>query len=194
MNATVGLRERKKAATRQALHDAALRLVAERGIDQVTVEEIADAAMVSRRTFSNYFSNKEEALFHGHRVWVQRLVELVHARPAAEGPWDALRRATERLSAESADMDLQTIAARRLLRNHPSLVVHQNAVYAANERDLAAELIGRMPGDPDTPLRARVLAATFLATVRVASQHWIDNPDQSLPDLLRKSFAYSPQR
>jgi len=150
--------------------------------------------MVSRRTFSNYFSNKEEALFHGHRVWVQRLVELVHARPAAEGPWDALRRATERLSAESADMDLQTIAARRLLRNHPSLVVHQNAVYAANERDLAAELIGRMPGDPDTPLRARVLAATFLATVRVASQHWIDNPDQSLPDLLRKSFAYSPQR
>jgi AcrR family transcriptional regulator len=194
MNATVGLRERKKAATRQALHDAALRLVAERGIDQVTVEEIADAAMVSRRTFSNYFSNKEEALFHGHRVWVQRLVELVHARPAAEGPWDALRRATERLSAESADMDLQTIAARRLLRNHPSLVVHQNAVYAANERDLAAELIGRMPGDSDTPLRARVLAATFLATVRVASQHWIDNPDQSLPDLLRKSFAYSPQR
>src|SRR6185503_1595335 len=188
MNATVGLRERKKAATRQALHAAALRLVAERGIDQVTVEEIADAAMVSRRTFSNYFSNKEEALFHGHRVWVQRLVELVHARPAAEGPWDALRRATERLSAESADMDLQTIAARRLLRNHPSLVVHQNAVYAANERDLAAELIGRMPGDPDTPLRARVLAATFLATVRVASQHWIDNPDQSLPDLLRKSF------
>jgi AcrR family transcriptional regulator len=194
MNATVGLRERKKAATRQALHDAALRLVAERGIDQVTVEEIADAAMVSRRTFSNYFSNKEEALFHGHRVWVQRLVELVHARPAAEGPWDALRRATERLSAESADMDLQTIAARRLLRNHPSLVVHQNAVYAANERDLAAELIGRMPAAPDTPLRARVLAATFLATVRVASQHWIDNPDQSLPDLLRKSFAYSPQR
>ena len=194
MNATVGLRERKKAATRQALHDAALRLVAERGIDQVTVEEIADAAMVSRRTFSNYFSNKEEALFHGHRVWVQRLVELVHARPAAEGPWDALRRATERLSAESADMDLQTIAARRLLRNHPSLVVHQNAVYAANERDLAAELSGRMPGDSDTPLRARVLAATFLATVRVASQHWIDNPDQSLPDLLRKSFAYSPQR
>jgi AcrR family transcriptional regulator len=194
MNATVGLRARKKAATRQALHGAALRLVAERGIDQVTVEEIADAAMVSRRTFSNYFSNKEEALFHGHRVWVQRLVELVHARPAAEGPWEALRRATERLSAESTDMDLQTIAARRLLRNHPSLVVHQNAVYAANERDLAAELIGRMPAGRDTPLRARVLAATFLATVRVASQHWIDNPDQSLPDLLRRSLTYSPQR
>ena len=194
MHVEGGLRERKKQQTRAALAEAALRLALEKGPDQVTVEEIADAAMVSRRTFSNYFSNKEEALFHGHRVWVQRLVELVHARPAAEGPWDALRRATERLSAESADMDLQTIAARRLLRNHPSLVVHQNAVYPANERDLAAELIGRMPGDPDTPLRARVLAATFLATVRVASQHWIDNPDQSLPDLLRKSFAYSPQR
>jgi AcrR family transcriptional regulator len=194
MDGTVGLRERKKAATRRALHEAALRLVAERGIDQVTVEAIADAAMVSRRTFSNYFSSKEEALFHGHRAWVRRLLELVHARPASEGPWEALRRATDRLSAESDDMDLQTIAARRLLRNHPSLIAHQSAVYAAIERDLAAELASRMAEHPDTPLRSRVLAATFLTTVRVTAQHWIDHPDESLPDLLRRALGYSMRR
>ena len=57
-----GLRERKKAATRQALHEAAVRLAIAHGPDRITVEAVADEAGVSRRTFSNYFANKEEAL------------------------------------------------------------------------------------------------------------------------------------
>lgn len=67
MDEITGLRERKKAATRLALHESALRLAAEQGPDGVTIEAIADAANVSRRTFSNYFSSKEEALFTATR-------------------------------------------------------------------------------------------------------------------------------
>jgi AcrR family transcriptional regulator len=192
MEATLGLRERKKAATRQALHEAALRLAIEHGIDNVTVEAIADAAMVSRRTFSNYFSSKEEALFHADRVFTQRLVALVHARPSAEPPWTALSRATDELLPQELDVD--RLASRRLLRNHPSLLSHQVAVYATNERDLAAELIHRMPPGADTPLRSRILAATFLTTVRVTTQYWFDHQDRPLPELIHEALTLAVDR
>ena len=57
-----GLRERKKVATRQALGVAAMRLAIERGLDNVLVEDIAEAAGVSARTFNNYFASKYEAI------------------------------------------------------------------------------------------------------------------------------------
>ena len=59
------LRERKKEATRRALYEAVLELAVAKGFDAVTVEAVADRANVSRRTFSNYFPNKEAAEIAG---------------------------------------------------------------------------------------------------------------------------------
>src|SRR5215212_8411293 len=94
---SVGLRERKKMATRQALYEAAVRLAVEHGLERLTVEAIADAADVSRRTFSNYFPNKEEALLWSDRVRVRRLLDLVRERPAEEPPEHALAAAAREL-------------------------------------------------------------------------------------------------
>ncbi|MFR9778611.1 TetR/AcrR family transcriptional regulator [Micromonospora sp. MS34] len=188
MAESTGLRERKKAATRLALHEAALRLAAEQGPDRVTVEAIADAAHVSRRTFSNYFSSKEEALFHGDTARLRRMLDLLHERPADEPPWTALSRAALDLAADVYDDSARSwLTGRRRLHGHPGLIAHQVAAYTAIERELAAEL-ARRAGRPGA-LRSRVLAATFLATLRVAVQHWLEHPDGSLVDTLGAALA-----
>src|SRR5690242_5600875 len=120
-----GLRERKKAATRQALHDAAVRLAIEHGLERVTVEAIADDAGVSRRTFSNYFGGKEEALMYGDLQRVRKLIAGVRARPAGEPPWAALTAAAEEFYRELGALDPQRVAQTRLVRNHPTLLAAQ---------------------------------------------------------------------
>ncbi|MEU8301228.1 TetR family transcriptional regulator [Micromonospora sp. NPDC048909] len=189
MDETTGLRERKKAATRLALHEAALRLAIEEGLDRVTVEAIADAANVSRRTFSNYFSSKEEALFHGDTMRLSRMLELIREQPTDEQPWPALTRAALRLTEEAFhDADPSWLTRRRQLRGHPGLAAHQVAAYATIEREVAAELALRLTG-ADVTLRSRVLASTFLTTVRVAVQHWYEHPERPLIDTVRAALA-----
>lgn len=191
MDTQVGLRERKKAATRQALHEAAVRLALSQGFERLTVEAIADAAMVSRRTFSNYFSSKEEALLYGELLRMRRLVELVRSRPADEPIWSALSHAAEQLTIEEGEPDPRWLAQWRKLRGHPPFVAHQLAVYAAIERDLATEINARLPADARSALRARVLAATYLTMLRVATQQWTDQPDRPLLDLIRETLTYA---
>ncbi len=177
------LRTRKKAATRQSLHEAALRLAMERGLDGVTVEDIADAVGVSRRTFSNYFTNKEDAILHADRERTGVLVSLVEHRPAGEQPWQALRTASRELYRGRAVPDREWVAQLRLLRRHPSLLAQQAGDQITLERDLAAVLVAR-GHDLDEPL-ARLMTATFLAAVRTASVLWLeDSAERSLPDLV----------
>ncbi|MEE4598751.1 TetR family transcriptional regulator [Streptomyces sp. DSM 41524] len=185
---TTGLRERKKAATRQSLHDAAVLLAAEHGVESLTVEAIADAATVSRRTFSNYFASKEQALLHHDRARTVRLVELIRARPAGESLMAAVIGAAEQHCAEFA-ADPEQEERYRTLRLHPALLPELVATYAAAERDLAMAVEERLPAGPDTPLRAQILAATLLAAFRVVGQTALERRERDVVDLLRQALA-----
>ncbi|GAA1406006.1 TetR/AcrR family transcriptional regulator [Catellatospora coxensis] len=171
---TPTLRERKKEATRQALHEAVLRLAVERGLDAVTVDAIADEANVSRRTFSNYFANKEDALLYGDRVRVNALLELLRARPAGELPWQALTNAAVTHFEQIGEVDPNWVAQTRLLRRHPSLLAQQAAAQATLEQELAVEVAARDPGHPDEPMRSRVLAAVFMTALRTVFGLWVE--------------------
>jgi AcrR family transcriptional regulator len=177
------LRERKKAATRLALHRATVELAGARGLDAVTVDAIADHANVSRRTFSNYFANKEEALLYGDRLRYDRLLETLRNRPARETAWQALSRSVHELIAGVDQVDPVRLAQLRLVRSHPSLAAYQLSMQYTVERDLADELTARAArlsgaveavDEVTARLRARVTAGAFLAAVRAAMAIWVD--------------------
>ena len=85
-----GLRERKKVATRKALGMAAMRLAVERGLEHVLVEDIAEAAGVSARTFNNYFASKYEAICALGFDRAMRIGAALRERPAGEDLWPAI--------------------------------------------------------------------------------------------------------
>src|SRR3954447_9315104 len=185
-----GLRERKKAATRQALHEAAMRLSTEHGLDRITVEAIADEAGVSRRTFSNYFGSKEEALMYGDFRRVQSLIESLRARPADEAPWAALTAAASDFNRQLGDLDPQMVTQGRLMRTHPTLLAAQVQTFAAIERELAAEVSARMKEEDPRGVRARMTAATFLVALRVSVNMWLDAPvGTALWDIVDEALA-----
>jgi AcrR family transcriptional regulator len=187
METTGGLRERKKEATRRALHEAAMRLAVERGLDEVTVEAIADAAGVSRRTFSNYFAGKEDALLYGDEQRMTAMLGAFKSRPPGESSWTALRASLDVLYEEVGDPDRQWAAQVRLARRHPSVLARQLANYAEFERSLA-DLIAARDGIPH--LRARVMAGAFMTALRIASLSWIEEqPVRPLTEVAEETLT-----
>jgi AcrR family transcriptional regulator len=162
---------------------AALRLAMAHGLDGVTVEDIADEAGVSRRTFSNYFANKEDAILHADRERTRKLLSLLEARPAGEPPWPALRRAAVELYRDRVTPSPEWVERLRLLRRHPSLLARQASDQIAMERELAAVLVSR-GHDTDEEL-ARLMAATYLAAFRTAGLLWLEHEgERPMPELL----------
>lgn len=172
-----GLRERKKAATREALGDAAWSLCVERGLDGVTVEQIARAAGVSLRTFFNYFSSKEEAVVAGDTATAEAFVREFAARPADEPVLVALRGALHSIYPQH--VDLHRLRQLRELRRTPALLPHVLAAYAAREQQLTEVIASRCGVDvADDPYPA-VAASAILASMRAVVQWWLDTPSAS---------------
>jgi AcrR family transcriptional regulator len=167
-----GRRERKKQATRQALQDAALRLVAERGLDQVTVEDISEVADVATRTFFNYFSSKEEALLGNSPQNVAAVQRLVVERPAGESPLEAVCQVLRSMILELAERREESLLRQQVIERHPGLLARQLGVYASFERALAAAVTERLGPERADPSYARLVGAVAVAAARSAVSSW----------------------
>ena len=149
------LRERKKLATRRSLRRHALDLIAERGFAHVTVEDIAEAADVSPRTFFNYFPSKEAALFGGDPERVMALREGVLHQAPGEPALQALRQVlmaearavTEELGELGGD-PVDMLRRMKAVRADPHLRAAQSAHMASIEGALAEALAERLGVDP----------------------------------------------
>lgn len=187
-------RERKKAATRRALHRAAIRLVEERGLSQVTVEDITEAADVSSRTFFNYFACKEDAIVGPGSHLGEQVAEVLAARPASEPLLPALSEALATVVQEILDdPERRSDWALRmqLVRRYPAqLLPRQLAAFADFERNVVRAVAERSGTDPDADLYPAVAGAVAVALVRAAFSRWRQgDPGRSLVDLLRQAFA-----
>jgi len=165
----MGLRERKKRATRRALQEAGIRLTLERGLENVTVEEIAVEADVSTRTFFNYFATKEEALLGDVPATPDEQVRqaFVDGGPTGDFVEDLITVlitflvSTEDLATQRADMLLR----KQLTEREPQLVRGLLARFHNVELELAGAIAERTGADPEDD-RPQLLAAASMAVMR----------------------------
>ncbi|MDH5493591.1 MAG: TetR family transcriptional regulator, partial [Myxococcales bacterium] len=123
-----GLRERKKAKTRDALASAAMRLFSERGYEAVTIDEIAEAAEVSRRTFFRYFPNKESVLFPRRAERLRRFEALLEEGLAEHSGIRAIRHACLGIAEDYMACLPEVRAQHRLVLSSPTLRAHEQAI------------------------------------------------------------------
>jgi AcrR family transcriptional regulator len=172
--ASGGLRERKKQATAHALALAALNLAAERGVENVRVEEIANEAGVSPRTFNNYFPSKEAAIVSLVMERAGRVAEFLRARPAYEPLAEAIRAAYGEQYAGRIAGDRDRLIKMRLVIGAPSLRGEYLKAAVAAERPLTEAILSRIGSGAARTRFARVLAAGLLAVERVAVRNWME--------------------
>jgi AcrR family transcriptional regulator len=164
MSTELGLRERKKQQTRQAIADAAKRLFLEHGFDRVSVAEVARAADVSEQTVFNYFPTKEDLVYERMDMFEHELLAAVRDRPDGDAPLRAFARFILDRSdtAMAGDGRRRVAELTRLVSASPTLMARERLIVARYTDALAAllaEETGAAPDDVGPRLAAEAMMA-----------------------------------
>ncbi|MFI5735811.1 TetR/AcrR family transcriptional regulator [Kribbella sp. NPDC051587] len=188
--AGLSLRERKKRLTRQALIQIATERFAQRGFDQVTVAEIADAANVAAKTVFVYFPTKEDLVFHGEAEMQRSLVERIRNRPAGDSPLDAITGLLADLMTTSPRGPVSELERLlRMLDDSASLRSRMRLMWERFEDAIAAELAADTGVPPESP-QPRIAAAQLIVIYRTLSTPEVMTYLRSQPkNRQRKAFT-----
>jgi AcrR family transcriptional regulator len=158
-----GLRERKKQRTHETIARVALELFAERGYEDTTLEDIAEAADVSKRTIFSYYQSKEDILFCDEASIVKEVERTLQQRPPGATTVDALR---EFLSA-SPPPDEQVMLRKRIIGANETLRLSERARFGRIEELLAKSIARDLDAGPDD-IRPVLIAASVTAAFNAA--------------------------
>lgn len=186
-----GLRERKKALTYRTIADSAFSLTSERGLDNVTIDQIADRAFVSPRTVSNYFTSKEAAVVAADNNTPVELLDGLSDRPADEPPLESLRIVLTGAIRAWTKQQLQSVKAKEaMVAQHPALLPHRMAQWDELENEIREQIAQRTGADPETEALPRLIAGAATAAVKTAIRVW-DNTGgdaDAIADLVDQAF------
>jgi len=165
-----GLRERKKARTRAAIREHALRLFRENGYQQTTVEKIAEAAEVSPSTFFRYFPTKEDLILQDDMD--TKMVEAFERQPPGLGPVAAIRAAARQVIASYSEADLDVVRQTTAL----TMTVPEVRARAMDEfaRTIAviSEALAKRTGRPADDLAVRATAGAIIGVIMSITMPW----------------------
>jgi AcrR family transcriptional regulator len=168
-----GLRERKKQRTHDTIARVALELFAERGYDETTLDDIAAAADVSKRTIFSYYQSKEDILFHDEPRILLEIDQRLRGRAPGTTTVDAL-----------ADLlvsfvpDKQAALRKRVVGNNEALRISERARFGRVEELLAESIAQDLQAGPDD-IRPLLIAASVTAAFYVAYDRLLSQAAQS---------------
>jgi len=184
---TEGLRARKRRQTRQRLTEVGLKLFLDQGYEATTLDQIAAAAGVSRRTIFHYFAQKEDILLAWKAGLGDAMRVAILAQRPGRAPLDLVLAAFLQLAGQFQAED--HIRIERLLASTERLDASKHAKYAQQEQAVFEALVELSPA-PERRDRLRLVAMAAVGALRVAFERWAERAGaEPLADHLRHAFA-----
>jgi AcrR family transcriptional regulator len=183
------LLRRKQQLVRDAIWDAAIGLFAKHGFEEVTVDEVADAAGVSPRSFFRYFSSKSDLLAQAVFSYGQSIGEAIEACPKSWPPLEVMKHVTQ----DIAEYVASNPRTRVIMRIGESSVAAREALAGSLvtiEDRVAAAFQSRLRKGAANPLKTRLYAALTLSILQVVTKSWAtETKETDIAEVTRQAFT-----
>jgi AcrR family transcriptional regulator len=182
----VSLRERKKRLAQATIEEAALRLFQQKGYEQTSIQDIADAVMMSSRTFFRYFASKEEVLLGPMRPILSDGLRFLQRVVPTESPHAALRATFVYLASRYQQQRASFLTRYQVVMQIPSIASIYLYALMETEPAMCEALCSHLEAATNRH-ELRFLVAIYMAALRVALEEWLEHEAQGdLVSLLRE--------
>ncbi len=186
----MSLRERKKRLAQATIEETALRLFQQRGYEHTSIQDIADAVMMSPRTFFRYFSSKEEVLFGPMHMVLRESIRLLQRMPSTESPHAVLRAILVDLASQYQQQRASFLLRYQVAMQTPSIASLYIYALMETEPAICDALCSHLEAATN-PNEIRFLVAIYMTTFRVALTAWLEQEAQGdLVSLLHEHLKY----
>jgi mycofactocin system transcriptional regulator len=173
--------------TRTDLERTALELFTSRGFAETTVDDVADAAGIARRTFFRYFGSKNDLVWGEFDSLLDQLATWLAEAPPERPLLAAVRDAVIRFNTFPAEAELPHRQRMSLILYVPALQAHSTLRYA-RWREVIARFAARRLGEPEDGFAAQLMGHVALAAALTAYEQWLQRPDAAITELLAHAF------